>query len=92
MVRQEPPPPGLTRPEITTAQQHKIVARPGQADMTPDIERMVHRVAHAERVLDGGELVRGETGAQLSRNTPQEAGGEGVAGTAGRRRQPFGNL
>lgn len=63
MVQGEAPPAGLTRTEITAAEQHQVVACPGQADMAPDIERVVHRVAHAERVLDGGKLVRRKTGA-----------------------------
>ena len=60
--------------------------------MATDVERVVHGVAHAKGVLDGGELVLGEAGAQLGRHAPQEAGDEGIAGGADRRRQPFGNL
>lgn len=82
----------LARSEIPAAEQHQIVACPGQRDTATDIERVFHRVAHAERVLNGVELVRGKTAAQFGRHASQKPGDEGVAGGAGRRRQLFGNL
>jgi len=60
--------------------------------MAAEVEIVLHRVAHAEGALDGGKLGSREAGAQVGRDTRQEAGDEGVAGGAGRWRQRFGNL
>ena len=49
--------------------------------MATYVERVVHRVAHAEGLLNGGELRRGEAGAQVSGHARQEAGDEGDQGS-----------
>ena len=60
--------------------------------MPAKVECVLHRVAHAERTLDGGELGGREAGAQVRRHARQKADDEGVGGSAARWRQPFGNL
>jgi hypothetical protein len=87
-----PPECPLARPIVAATKQHQVVTRPGQAHMTADVEGVLHRVAHAEGALDGDKLGRGEAAPQLRRHARQEAGDKGVAGSAGRWRQPSGNL
>ena len=64
---------------VAAREQHEVVAAPRQAQRPPEIDGVLHDVAHPEGPLHGAELVRREAPRDIPWD-PREKPGDEVVG------------